>query len=146
MIQCVTPFTFVLLPQTLRKARVLPGHLVRIGAWSFVAVPLLLAVYPFLQLIIQIIAWLNGSTAWQSYYGSGFDSATEDLVHAYPWIELALFTGWVLLWYGLAAGRYLKLRTPWLVAASMLTIALLASLLVCILLPGRMWYDIAIHF
>jgi hypothetical protein len=146
MIQCVTPFTFVLLPQTLRRARVLPGHLVRIGAWSLVAIPLLLAVYPLLQLIVQTIAWLSGSTTWDSYYGSGFDVTSELLVHAYPWIELALFSGWVLLWYGLAAGRYLKLSTPWLVAASMFVISLLASLLVCLLLPGRIWYDIAIHF
>jgi hypothetical protein len=142
LVQLLMPATFILLPQTLRKSRVLPRHFVRIAAWSFVALPLLLSVQSLFRLTIDAVGW--GWSLVGMADSDVFDWASEAWVHTHWWLLLTILTGWTFAWYGWALGRYLKLPTPWLITLAMFSIAFLLSFLICLLLPG-IWYDIVLH-
>jgi hypothetical protein len=149
--QAVMPFTFFLLPQTLRRAKVRRVHLLRIGVWSLVGAPLAVGAVQFLHLVMDLLTWLCGlvmprSSPYTYSPAEEFLSDLSGLLRDHQDVLLlAAIGGWTFVWWGCAAGRYLKLERPWLVTLVMGAIAFLGSLVAGIFLPG-LWYAIGLRF
>ncbi len=101
----VTPLTFRLVPQTLRRARVRWWHVVRIWAYSLVGVPL--AVYG-----PMVGNWAMDEAPW---VGQAMAGVLERRGLAALFL-LALWSAWIISCWGSAAKHYLRLERPWMVA------------------------------
>jgi hypothetical protein len=151
LMQVLMPGAFMLLPQTLRRARVRRGHLLRIGLWSFVGLPMWVGSVQMLYLVLELLSWASTYlvprktrfmyTEVEQAIGStlGFVMREQDL------LLLGAISGWTLLWWGIAVGRYLKLERPWLITLVMGLLAFLISLLACVLHPD-LRYGIGLRF
>jgi hypothetical protein len=140
----LVPVTFLLLPDTLRIARVRRVHILRIAGWSLVGPSLLLNLVSMVSLVgaaiyavadaLQIAPLLEGTAqaAFEGWSRWGF------------LVLNILLVGWGFVWWGLALSRYLKLPVPWLITLCLSIIAFLAAFLICLLLPWT-WYDVTIH-
>jgi hypothetical protein len=101
----LAPLTFRLVPQTLRRAKVRPQHILRIWAYSLVGIPLpifapaiggwLVSLVPELDLIVQRTLAHRGVEAI---------------------FLLLLWSTWLIACWGAAAKHYLRLDHPWRVA------------------------------
>lgn len=140
LFQAMVPFTFLLLPDTLRQSHVRRVHLVRVGVWSWVALPVLLNVLPLFFVVGRTLYWISGLLSVNDIF-------RDCAVAAYgAWDEwsdaviVLLFVGWSFTWWRQAIKHYLKLPTPWLITVSMTIIALLAASTVCLLVPATREY------
>jgi hypothetical protein len=148
MAQAGIAFTFVLLPTTLKRAKVIPSHLARIAAWSFVGLPMLPSILALGVIVVEAV------DAASTYFRSPSPpptapSGTElflDWVARHQFaLNLGVVALWTVVWWGFALGRYLKLPRPWAIALAMFTISVLAATLVCLMVPE--WrYAIAVRF
>lgn len=103
----ICPLSFLILPYTLRRARVRRTHLARIGILSGPIVPLLL-----------VPAWLLAGLAVNAGYAYAVSSTA---ICALGWAFL-------LMWWGAACQRYLHLPTPWFVANVMVVLSTLIAM------------------
>jgi hypothetical protein len=141
MVQAVMPSTFVLLPWTLRRAKVRSGHLVRVGLWSFVGVPMVLGLVELLIFGLDLTNWVFSYitprrspfvfTRAEEIIGALLSPLLTELDRVFPTALLA----WTVLWWGFAAGRYLKLPRPWLLAGVMGALAVLEAMVLGFLIP-----------
>ncbi len=130
------PLSFLLLPATLRHARVRHAHLVRIWAYSWIGLIPCLAGLGAADLLFQQYIWWSGE-AWTLYETWGRFGHTA---------RLLVILLWLLAWWSAACGRYLRLRTPLAVAAAMLCIsALLATVTVLAWLGPHLVDDLGIR-
>lgn len=130
----ILPAAYLVLPDTLRRARVRRVHLLRIAGWGMVGLPLAAhlpgAIKGVLWNVVDVFGLMGvecpGPLRWlrQSFE-----------VHAPGQIFLVV-VGWLMLWWGFACGRYLRLSRPWLVAATLLFMSALAAVIAGLLLPG----------
>jgi hypothetical protein len=109
---------FVLLPQTRRVSRVRGSHLVRITLYSFV---------------FPVVMWSVCLGCLPSGYGFS-PSISSPHWGSVAFIMLALVPLVLLIWWGTAISRHLRMRSPWLIASSLWTTAVLL-LMVC----GYFW-------
>jgi len=125
------PLTFRLLPVTLRRCKVRKEHLVRIALYSTPWV--LLWAGPLMRFVgwaLLKVNWTFGirGPGFDLYWISGmFSDRTAAMV--VPVCALWLFVVW-----GFACSRYLRLPTAWAVAAAMVIICTLTSVLLVLLL------------
>lgn len=117
------PLTFLLLPDSLPKARVRRSHLVRIWAYGLIALPVVVS-------LTDVVVWA-GDRAWGLIVES--DSMEYSLgIYTFAeirwWILLGLVCLWLLAWWGVACRRYLRLPHSRAVAPVMLFVSLLLSL------------------
>lgn len=127
----VMPLTFLLLPETLRRARVRRGHLWRLGAYASAGAAAAWLVW-FSALVVR--SWWNGPLD---------GTPAEDLARWLIRNKAAVAVGWLLWfgaywWYGIR--RYLRLEHPLGVLLAMLTISLLlgaAGQLLAVFLTGE---------
>ncbi len=122
------PASFLVLQQTLRASRVRKAHLLRVMAYSLVGWPIVGVSSHFAVYLIDLIA----SPAARSY-----------LYWGPPWSWLGpveyLFVptmtcAWLVIWWGVASSRYLKLPRPWLTVTILMLVSVLATVLICVLL------------
>ncbi|HYE63258.1 MAG TPA: hypothetical protein VD997_14780 [Phycisphaerales bacterium] len=128
LVLLITPFTFVLLPNTLRAAKVRKRHLVRITAWSIIVPPLLLSlVSGAISLAKTIETWSAGDWAGRvTHFESRFEGR----------LICVVAIAWVALWWFYACRDYLKLPRALAIAGAMITIATLLAVLITMLIPG----------
>lgn len=124
----ITPFTFLLLPDTLRAAKVRKRHLVRITAWSIIAPPLLLLSLGTLATFAgEVEVLISGDASGRvAYFAWNYQGR----------LFAALTIGWLILWWFHACRGYLKLPRPLAIAAAMITIATLLAVLITLFIPG----------
>jgi len=98
----ILPCTFLLLPFSLRRAKVRPGHIARVGTYS-------LFIVPTVTIVVAIAFWIT--FMWP---------ATESLLLR-PVRQFAIFSPWVLLiaWWSCATPQYLRMKRAWLVVLVM---------------------------
>jgi hypothetical protein len=114
---CATPAMFSMVPQTLRRAHVRWGHLVRVAAYSLVGLPLVVYLPGLLhQVIAHTLQWIQPSI---------WPFALAQMVRSF-WVYLALCAVWLGLCWNAACRLYLRLDRPRLVAFTVLGIAMLA--------------------
>lgn len=141
MVLAVMPAAFLLLPFTLRRARVRSMHLVRVGAWSLVGVPMILGLIALALLGLELISWLTGylmprqsiyiPTRAEEIIGAIAEPFINGLDRIFPSALLA----WTVVWWGFAVGRYLKLPRPWLVTGVMALLSVLLAAALGFLIP-----------
>lgn len=125
----ILPLTFVLLPETLRKAKVRNRHLCR-GALYSLAMPTALGAAP--SLVVPIWHWARQSWAGTYYWNL-------PTYWTFEWFS-ATCVLWQLLWWGFFAGRYCRLPRPWLIAAAMVLVSWLIAML--LILPTGLLSDV----
>lgn len=112
------PLTFLLLPQSLRRAKVRKAHLVRAGvyaiSWMWLALHL-----PFLYMLVGEAVW-----GWMWQYPGQEVVESQGQV----WVLAMVFA---LVWWSVVTGRYLRLPRPWLVG---LVLSVLSVLLTCLII------------
>ncbi len=151
LMQALMPAAFMLLPQTLRRARVRRSHLVRIGLWSFVGLPMAVGSVQMLDIVLGLLNWACSYLVPRKVpfvYSPAekvIGSVQEFLMDRQDLLLLGAIGGWTLLWWGFAVGRYLKLERPWLITLVMGVVAFLISLLACVLHPD-LRYGIGLRF
>jgi hypothetical protein len=131
------PLAFVLLPVTLRRARVRRGHIVRVWAYGLIWLPLVLAapalVFALVPMGVMLDVRLHGAGYWCRGLG----------VWLYRFSSLpglACAAAWIFLWWKAAAGRYMRLPRPALIAGAMLLLTILLVVGVLTVIPGgAMW-------
>jgi hypothetical protein len=124
----LTPLCFLCLPDTLRAAKVRRMHLVRITAWSTLAIPLLLQSLHSSFQVLQPAEYLF--RPYQQGSVLNFARSHESRI----FVGLVLL--WLLGWWFFACRDYLKLPKAIAIAASMIVMALLFSILLTLFIPG----------
>lgn len=127
------PVVFLVLPDTLRQARVRKIHLVRIALYSLIGLPILAAAGTAAHLVITMIRLAAGATRFDDGVLAWIDQAI--MGHGRLSI-LVLVCAWLAVWWERAARRYLRLPQPRLAVAAVLAVAALAALVVGFLVPG----------
>lgn len=142
MAQLAMPWTFLLLPLTLRRARVRRVHLARVWAWSYTGLPVVIAL-PSVPLFLY-----NAALSVASYFRPGqwiFDVQMRVYQAVHRWEHLFLFglvLIWALLWWAFALRSYLRLPRAWLIAAVMEILAIVTALVVSLATP--LWYAVSL--
>ncbi|NNF43004.1 MAG: hypothetical protein HKO59_13030 [Phycisphaerales bacterium] len=142
------PLAFVVLPVTLRRARVRPGHIARIWLYSLLAPAVFAILWSLVQFTGQFIdvPWLwRPLNPWT--YISMFPMPSEPTlvflgVLLPPLIVLAVLLAWLALWWWCALRHYLRLPKPGRIVASLLIIVGLAAVIVELVLyaSGARWW------
>lgn len=132
----LVPFTFALLPVTLRRARVRRGHLARIWAYSLAWIPLAFGASGLVVQVLKILDFigrmLGKSWPW-------FSITIDHLRLRGAWITLAAAGIWSALWWSLAARRYLRLPHATAIGLVMTALAMLLVTLTLFIFPGGTW-------
>lgn len=134
----VAPVALVGLRQTVRGARVRVAHMVRIVAYGFVPVPLVLAGWGLSRDVVRTAA-----AVWPSWIpGSGWITGrlwamSEWLMEHrhWPWVAVVVCV-YTVGWLWIAYWRYLKLPHAFGVAVASVAVALLTGVALVALLPG----------
>lgn len=127
------PAMFLLLPATLRRCRVRSAHLIRIMLYASPWIML------FATSLISVLAPALNALNWKL---SGSFSIDLDWIVTMLEDRLAIAVipacgVWLLIAWGFACARYLRLPRPWGVAASLAAISIMASMLIVIMVwPG----------
>lgn len=127
----IMPATFVLLPRTLRAAKVRRGHIARVWVYGLIGLPLVMAVPSVFAGVLSISRIL------------GFTPAATVLGWCQPldwWIHLGWVGVWMTAWWSWAAGRYLRLPQAWAIGVAMSAISLLAATLLVFLATDYVWF------
>jgi hypothetical protein len=129
------PATFLLLPQSLRRAKVRRIHLVRAGAYSLIMFPIVLLTPNFAVIVLNS---LRG--AWGIFFPFGVQLWSlrhhEALACSGALADVCL---WLLLWWSAVLRRYLRLPHSWAVALAMLVLALVLAVTVIVIGGGGVW-------
>lgn len=144
MLWLVMPLTFLLLPATLRRARVKRSHLWRIWAYSLVLAPLPILSWGLPAFLVGCEDRLNPNRWSAPSVGLSFRATLDWLCNQTIPLYLTIVAGASALFWGFAASRYLKLPRAWAVAIVMAILALLIAVGCVIAVPGwgrRIWLD-----
>jgi hypothetical protein len=142
----IMPWLYLLLPVTLRQAKVRPAHLARIWVYSLVGPVILAVAWPAAWIILRHIDWPAGATAlnpwgwirWTNVRGS---ITLQMARHLLPGILLlALLLAWTVPWWCMACRHYLRLCHPLAVALLLGTVALCLGLVIEAMLYGSRWF------
>jgi hypothetical protein len=125
LVTLVMPAAFIALPQTLRRAKVRRGHIVRVFLYSLVAFPFLLAVWSG-SLWVVVGGWRSIP---YEFLQTRFLQQHEGTI-----LTFMCFL-WLLAWWGTAVKYYLRLPRSWMIAFAMLTISGLVGTVVMTLIP-----------
>ncbi len=141
LLAALMPAAFLLLPDTLKRAKVRRVHLVRIAGWSWVPLPLLSQVWMWAPQALFEADNLLFASRWPPY-SEGLIS--WDLM---SWLGevrgptlLCVFAVWLVAFWGVACGRYLKLPRPFVISLVMCVVAGLVAVLVALVLPGFSYF------
>ncbi len=123
----VMPLTFLMIPATLRRSRVRPGHVCRIALYGLV-MPCVVAIVSVLVQFALHAVNLEGIASWINPR-LWFESVTyRNLIYTAIAAALAVLLAlWLSYWWTIAAGMYLRLPTPKRIAAVMALVSLLAG-------------------
>ncbi|MEX2219575.1 MAG: hypothetical protein WD749_12550 [Phycisphaerales bacterium] len=134
----VMPAAFLLLPTTLRRARVRRRHLVRICFYSLIPFPAFLVAPRLAFLLWDRFTW-NG---WRW----GPDAATlwRLTLHVRWWIIPLLVLGWLYIWWTWALRSYLRLPHARANTILMLALSFVVATALCAVIGGGMWFVTAV--
>jgi hypothetical protein len=130
------PLTFLLLRQSLQRARVRRGHIIRVWAYGLVWLPVAL----HLSGLLSGALWLIDTVLTALWYRPGL--TRWRLRELDPAITLSAAFLWQLTWWSLACGRYLRLPHAWLIGVLMTVLAMLVSAVLVILTWRGSWADL----
>lgn len=132
----IVPLTFSLLPITLRRARVRRAHLARIWAYALVWMPLAFGAPVLLKQTLTladfIVRFAGRTWPW-------FSIALDQVYRNSSWFTLAAAGIWCVLWWSLAARRYLRLPHAPAIGLVMTALAMLLVTLAMFIYPGGTW-------
>jgi hypothetical protein len=134
------PFAFVFLPETLRRARVRPRHLLRIWMYGFVSLPLAFGAPAFLATLAALATYAD-----VKFHGAGFwlEGLGVGIVRRQWVLGLGCIGVWMMVWWTAAAGRYLRLPRPAVVAGAMTVLAMLLAAAAIAAIPGGLAWMVA---
>lgn len=127
------PAVFLVLPDTLRQARVRKTHLVRIALYSLIGLPVVAAAGTAAHLVITMLRLAAGATRFDGGVLAWLDRAI--MGHGRLSV-LAFVCVWLAVWWVRAARLYLRLPQPRLAVAAVLAVATLAAVVVGFFVPG----------
>jgi hypothetical protein len=134
LVAVLMPVCFLLLPDTLRRAKVRRAHLVRVCAWSLVTPPLLLQAVTLLLPAVQDWVYLaTGNYASRS-------ELLDSIYHRRGKAWFAFLLLWLVLWWWAACGKYLKLPNAAAIAAAMVVMSTLVVIFLSMFVPGMIYY------
>ncbi len=125
------PLTLILLPMSLRRAKVRIRHLWRIAAY-FAPCAVLFAWLPGIYFACTALAWLAVNPTGNTGSSGQFLAWLARVLSLFPMlvctatVVLTLVPAWIF--WGFACSRYLRLPRPWLVAGALVVVAWLAVL------------------
>lgn len=137
----VMPFTFLLLPITLRRCRVRGVHLFRIGAYSLVFAALAVLVSTRMSMLlmgcVQVCEGGLGRGGWSmsSQTAGAIDFWSKKIFYTLSPTATGIL---IAVFWSFAAGRYLKLPRPWLVGFTLVLLGGLGAVLIASFVPGYM--------
>ncbi len=140
----VMPFTFLLLPTTLRRSRVKRSHIWRIWAYSLVFAPLPVLSWGLPAFLLGCEDRLDPNRWSGPSAGLNIRAMLDWLCNQTMPLYFTIVTTTSALFWGFAASRYLKLPRAWAVAIIMALLALLIAVGFVIAVPGwgrRIWLD-----
>jgi hypothetical protein len=121
------PFTFLLLPFSLVRAKVRPAHLIRAAAYSVGGMLVFMS-------LRGVLAWLERELMGWGTFFPGFAFRKN------PWLVCAAALAFGSVWWSVVAGQYLKLLRSWLVGLLLSILSSLVSVLVFGLIDGGATY------
>jgi hypothetical protein len=133
------PLTFVLLPRTLRQARVRRIHIARVWAYGLIWIPA--AIF-----VPRLLVWLSAfavdalGTMQSAQPYLTFAWLEEMCLQHKDAISLGAVSVWLLAWWSYAAGRYLKLPHAPAIGFCMLVLSLVLAVGLLFLFPGGTWF------
>lgn len=111
------PLTFLILGDTMARAKARWFHVVRIGVYQFSVLP----IYWLLCLLEpQLEYWIQGIVMSAQVRQPQGSALIQVVMTTLGLIIFCCTVGapvlWIVIWWGLASKRYLRIRHPWLVA------------------------------
>ncbi len=132
------PAMFLLLPVTLRQCRVRPSHVLRV--MLYVTPWIMLVSNPLMSVVARVLNALNWKFGGSLPIDLGWIVTTFDERLAI--VVIPACGVWLLLGWGFACARYLRLPRPWAVAASLAAISTMASVLIVIIVQPSSLIDL----
>lgn len=126
----VMPVLFLLMPTSVRRARVRRAHVIRVWLYSLVAPALIVALWGGLYLVASAIHWSVADVVspWRWFRRGRPDSVLGMLAIRWlpPVVCLGLLVAWLVRWWALACRWYLRLdHARWIaVLFGVITLAL----------------------
>lgn len=137
LIVVLMPIAFLALPHTLRRAKARRAHLLRIAAYSIIALPLVLALPGVIDAMVQF-----GDSAGFIPGGSRIARLNRFLYsRGKLWVFVTVLA-WLWVWWCFASRRYLRLPQPYIAATAAAMVAGSAAFTAGLMLPGlaiQMW-------
>jgi hypothetical protein len=127
------PLSFLLLPATLRRARVRGIHIRRIWAYGLAWLPIVLLMPPLLVILAAIATVTNSHYSGPGYFLAGLGVWLYHNRFAPGLLCLEL---WLALWWGTAAGRYLRLPHGLAIGLFIAALSLLIAIGLVAIVPG----------
>lgn len=121
------PLTLLLLPQTLRRARIRPVHIFRAFAYSLLGVPMRLVLARIVALCLHGAAGLFDALGSHSLWP---EAMAESVYLCRDWIVLGVLIAWTTTWWWSACEGYFKLPSSKRIVAVMMVVAILLSIAV----------------
>ncbi len=118
----LTPAAFLLLPETLKRARVRRAHLIRIGLY-------LMPSFVVSLMLPAIVYNARGAISRATASAVPFRAPLTDAA-----IVLSITTLWCIVWWWFAADRYLRLPRPLVLASVRSVVAMLAAITLTIVI------------
>lgn len=124
------PLTFFLLPDTLRKCKVKPAHIGRIGLYS--AIFGVLALLGSVQLPMLVMSVLRLIGLEDSMVYTWLQYPESNRARVIPFCMLIFST----IFWGFASSRYIRLPLPWFVAFMLSFVSALLAIVFLAPWPG----------
>ncbi len=131
------PLSLLCAPTTLRRHKVRPRHIFRVGLYSFWLMPICAVIVPALI----VLGWWFGGVAtlhaWGTYPPDGVWASLQQIVETQAAKLISVLIALIVwTWWWAALSRYLRLRQAWLVTITLGFVAALATLAISFLIPG----------
>lgn len=133
----IMPLTLFVAPATLRKHKIRPRHILRVGIYSLWLIPLAAVVVPVVITLGRCFGDLATLHNWNSPKPTGpwnwLHQAVQDQASKIVGVIIATL---VLSWWWAAIARYLRLPQAWLITLILGCLAALGTFAFSFLIPG----------
>jgi hypothetical protein len=130
----LVPVAFELAPVTKRRYKIQRRHLIRVLLYQLPVLCLVLQVKMLVPMVLGPLSiFLNNAGVSWGYKLAAFVYRNGSAWECYGFVLVLLLSMW---WWYAASRWYLRLPRPGLIAVGLVTVAALASLALCCLVPG----------